>query len=294
MEKYTGLDIDKEIADQQGDEWQFGAGSLKPLFTIPSIVDRADSLPSGEVQRGKEDMMDCATRGPINYLEALFTYGVRNKKFSEKNIVWLIENGYVDEGLRVTFSDAFNAIKSGTRRTGNSMKAPIHSIYSYGLIPKKMLPLEKSMTWDQYHNPARITQEMEDLARVFSKRFTINYEQVGKDQIKNLNKGEMLVVAGYAWPKPIRNIYPRTDNKINHVFLLIKPEYYAFDNYVDADGNDFVKTLTPDYKFYDYAYRIFISAENDAVVDEWWSVSVLSKIVESLKNIVELLKKKGN
>lgn len=290
----TGLDLEKEREDQNGDEWQFGAESLKPLFTIPTLLERADCLPSGEVQRGKEDMMDCATRGPINYLEALFTYGVRNKKFSEKNILWLVENGYVDEKLRVTFSDAFNAIKSGTRKTGNSMKAPIHSIYSDGLIPKKMLPLERTMTWDEYHNPERITQEMENLATVFSRRFSINYEQVSKDQIRNLNKGEMLVVAGNAWPKPVRNIYPRTEDKINHVFLLIKPEYYAYDNYVDPDGHDFVKTLASDYIFRDYAYRIFISAENDAVVDGWWSVSVLSKIVESLKNIVELLKKKDN
>lgn len=284
----TGLDLEKEKLDQNGDEWQFGASSKPALFVIPSQELRILSLPNGEIQRGKEDTMDCATRGPINKLEALFTYGVRNKKFSQKNIDWLVQKGYVTDDLRVTFSDAFIAIKSGTSRNGNSMKAPIHAIHEFGLIPKHMLPLEKWMTWDDYHNKGRITVEMEDLARAFSKRFDIEYEQVSKSQIKNLNRDEMLVVAGYAWVKPISGIYPRTEDKPNHVFVSIKPEFYIFDNYLDTD-NDFIKRLAPDYNFYEYAYRIYIAGENDTVVDGWWSVQVLSDLISKIKEVLSAL-----
>lgn len=288
-----GLNLEKEKADQKGDEWQFGATSEAPYFVIPTRRERLSYLPQGEVQKGVEDTMDCATRGPINILEALFTYGVQKKKFSQKNIAWLVEKGYVDEKLRVTFSDAFIAIKSGTTKDGNSLKAPIHAIYKYGLIPKSMLPLESWMRWEDYHNSARITKEMENLALIFSKRFKINYEQVPKAKIKSLNKNEMLDVAAFAWPKPINGVYPKTDGRINHAFVSVQPEYTAFDNYIDSKGNDFIKELAPDYIFYDYAYRIYIGGEDDTVSDSVAYVSFLESTLSKLKEIYENIVKKN-
>lgn len=243
MHKNYGLDLDREVQHQDGTEWQFGATSPKALFTIKSTSARMSELPQGEVQRGKEDTMDCATRGPINKLEADFTYGVQHKLFTKENITWLKEKGYADAHGRVTFSDAFIAIKSNTSRQGNSMKAPLDAIHSYGLIPKMMLPLETWMTWEDYHDKKRITQEMTDLGRIFSKRFTINYEQVSSDFIKELNKKEMLVVAGYAWPRPIGRIYPSVDWNANHVWVNVKPEYVAFDNYITPLMEITIKTL---------------------------------------------------
>ena len=290
----TGLDLQLEKESLDGSEWVFGAESLYPLFTIPTKEQRILCLPDGEVQRGKEDMRDCATRAPINLLEALFTYGVQNKRISEKNIAWLKLKGYADETGRVTFSDRFTAIKSGTRITGNSLKAPIQSIHRDGLIPKKMFPLESWMTWSDYHDKEKITEEMTDLARVFAKRFSINYEQIPGALIKEVNESELVVVAGYAWPRPQKDVYPRTERKHNHAWINIEPEYLAFDNYIDQDGNDFVKKLATDYRFYDYAYRVFISAENPNIVDEQFSIKFFTNIINSLKNILAHLLSQQN
>lgn len=290
MDKNFGLDIELEKSSQDGSEWQFGAASPKALFSIPIKEDRIKALPDGEVQRALEDMMDCATRGPINILEALFSYGVQNRLFSEGNIQWLRDKGYVQNVNsleRVLFSDAFIAIKSGTRRTGNSMKAPIHAIYKNGLIPKVMLRLEPWMKWDDYHNPARITMEMEDLGRAFSKRFAINYEQVSAGSLKQINEHEFLVVAGYAWDVPKRGKYQKTDKQPNHVFVSVHPEYTAFDNYIDSVGNDFIKDLAPDYRFDNTAYRIFISGEDQYVQDGWWSITFLTELIKKIKDLLD-------
>lgn len=169
MTKNYGYSDELESDVLDGTEYKFGALSREPLFLIP--IDRREPfLPKGEVQKGKEDMADCATRGPINVLETYFTYGYKNKLISEGNRKWLSDKGYADEQGNVTFSDAFNAILSNTSRQGNSMKAPIHSMYDHGLVPKKLLPLLKEMTWEEYHDKKRITQELLDLGLAFKKR----------------------------------------------------------------------------------------------------------------------------
>src|SRR3990167_10845780 len=169
-EKNYGLDLELEKEHLRDEDWKFGGDVvLNCIAQIPEN-ERIQYLPKGEVQRGIEDTMDCATRGPINILETKFTWLLVNKKLDFEQEYWLRAKGYTD-GDKVKFSDAFVAINSGTTRNGNSMKAPLDAIRKQGLIPKKMLPLEEQMTWQDYHNPARITQEMRDLGLEFSERF---------------------------------------------------------------------------------------------------------------------------
>jgi len=270
-------------------DWLFGVYSLPSLVEIPSKEALILNLPDGEVQKGREDVGDCATRGPINKLATDFTYAVKTHIFSQENIDWLKEKGYVDRNGRVDFSDAFIAILSGTTRGGNSMIAPLQAIHERGLIPKWMLPLEKTMTWDDYHNPARITQEMKDLGKAFSKRFTINYERVELKDFEKINEKEPLVVAGHAWDKPVNGVYQRSTGAKGHIWLNLYPKWSAFDNYLDQGRrDDYIKKLAPDFDFYEHGYRIFISAESPDVIDEAWSVLALTKLLDRLKALYAL------
>ena len=256
-----GFNLQLEREHQKGDEWVFGSTNLKCIAEYIPEDKRVEYLPLGEIQRGIEDMMDCATRGPINILETKFNYLIRNKLLSFDLEYWLRENGYFD-GNNITFSDAFIAIKSGTNKQGNSMKATLEAIRKCGLIPKKMLPLEVWMDWEHYHNPERITEEMENLGWEFLKRLTINYEKVYEPDFSKLLIKDMLNVAGYAWSEPINGEYPKIDRDPNHVFVDVKrPQHYIFDNYPDSYDGDFFKKLAPDYKLMDYGYRILINGE---------------------------------
>ena len=65
-----GLDIEKEKSEQSEKDWIFGATQLTCIAENIPEQERGKYLPQGEVQRGKEDMMDCATRGLLNILAA--------------------------------------------------------------------------------------------------------------------------------------------------------------------------------------------------------------------------------
>lgn len=272
--KNYGLNLYKEIAEQSSEDYVFG-GFSQPCITNIEPEERIKYLPKGEVQRGKDDLMDCASRGAINILEAKFTWLIQNKKLSKENDKWLRDNGYVNNEV-VEFSDAYTAILSNTTREGNSLKAPLQCINDFGLIPKKLLPLIPTMTFEEYHNPERVTPAIKKLGEEFIKRFQINYEKVYEVHYGELLKEDMLDVAGYAWDNPVNGVYPRTNATPNHCFVVWKlPKYSAFDNYIDQDG-DFIKVLSEDYDLLDYGYRVKITKE--IIPEPNWFITFIKSI----------------
>lgn len=282
-----GLDLSKEKQDRQPEDWVFGAASQVCIAEIPE-EERIKYLPKGEIQRGAEDTMDCVSRAFNNTLETKFNWLVRNEILSGANINWLDDNGYITPN-GVEFSDAFIAILSGTTRNGNSMKAPVHAIHEHGLIPKSRLPLKPDMTFDEYHDPVRITEELKTLGKEFLKRFTINYEIVKEDRYDTALSENILNVAAFAWPSPVDGIYPRSDDSPNHAFIIFDGVWRIFDNYIDDVDMDFIKILAPDYNFLDYGYRVFIK-EN---VVETVPKKKLN-FVEFIINLIKIWQKKAS
>lgn len=280
--KNYGLDIAREAREHSAEDWLFGGGSQRCIALIPQ-KDREKYLPEGEVQRGKEDFMDCASRGPINELEAKFTFLLKTDALSKEDGAWFKKKGYIDDG-RVTFSDRFISIKSGTTRSGNSLKGPIDAIHTHGLIPKKMLPAKASMTFDQYQEPKVITPKMAALGLEFLERFTINYERVLSTQFAVVIDEDMLIVGGYAWPAPVKGEYPRTNLLPNHAFLYFAtPRFNIFDNYMEGK-DDFIKKLAENYALIDYGYRLFISK---TVPPE--TASLIGQLIAAVKRLLEQL-----
>src|SRR5688572_1551694 len=91
-----------------------------------------------------------------------------------------------------------------------------------------LLPLESWMRWYDYHNAGFITVQMRDLGQEFASRFTINYERVQEAHFTELLKSDFIDVAGYAWPEPVHDIYPRIEGDPNHAWVLFRNKYFAF------------------------------------------------------------------
>ena len=283
QEKNYGLNLLLEKQQQSEQDWIFGAISPTCIAEIPPL-EREVCLPQGEKQNIGSEKMDCATRGPINILETKFTYLIKNKIISEKNIAWLHDKGYITLDGKVEFSDRFVAINSGTTEQGNSLKAPLDAIRTHsdenkncGLIPKFMFP--QIDDFDEYYDASKITDEMRKLGHDFLDRFSINYEKVLESQIPTMLKRDVLDLAGFAWPEPIDGEYPRTDNIPNHCFMgLNLPSTYIFDNYLDRGiAGDYIKKLASDYDFLGYGYRIIIAEKKSGKVGFWEKIINLIK-----------------
>ena len=119
------------------------------------------------------------------------------------------------------------------------------------------------MTFDDFHNPKRITQSMRNLGLESLTFFSFNYERVLEQDMPTFLNRDILDVAGFAWPNPVDNEYPKTNYPPNHAFMALKtPPYFIFDSYTDIVDGDFIKKLASDYDFMDYGYRLIIGLKS--------------------------------
>lgn len=267
MEKNYGLNWELELAQRKPEDWEYKlGGDVKCIAEIPP-KEREKFLPKGELQNIGSEKMDCASRSPLNIIETKLNYLLTNHLLPDGHINWLIQNGYYSES-GVELSDAYIAIKSGTTRSGNSLIAPLDAIHRWGVIPKKLLP--QANTFEEHHDPKRITVAMEKLGKEFLKRISINYERVYEAQFGEFLERDVLDVGAYAWPTPVNGIYPRIEAQPNHAFMLFNPpKYMAFDNYIDSVDGDFIKRLAPDYDFLGAGYRVILGIAKPWSFIEW-------------------------
>lgn len=263
----NGLDLEREVREQDGTELKVGAITAF-LFKAPE-TERRKYQPIGEVQMSnRADMMDCATRDKVNILEEDLNFAYRNGLLLPETKQWLEDNDFVVtvSGMSyVQISDAFTAIKSGTTKSGNSLKAPAQALHEWGFVPKKWMPLEEWMAFEDYHNPTRITPKIAALAKESVQRLPINYQQVQNWQFsQELHRGS-LSTAGHAWDDPVNGIYQRSSGNFNHAFKLFENEFFAFDNYHDVVDGDYIKQLAPDFRFFDWGYQIGFTGQNTVI-----------------------------
>lgn len=262
--KNIGFDLAKELAEQSDEDIQVGGDTPEGIatevdmlvvagyaWTIPvnGIYQRTMNqinhaftvisefakkwLPLGQIQQGRQDWMNCATNAPVNSYESKFNFAIANGLFSDEFVSWLKKVGYINPSNgKFEASNAFNSILSGTTQSGNSLKAPLQSITNHGLIPLSMLPDDKSMTWAQYHNTNRVTQEMRDLGKELLRRL---YPE-------NPERALMYAQAPYS----------------NFSTITKGLKWDAFDSYQDTDG-DHIKRLAADYNFLNYGYKTIIN-----------------------------------
>lgn len=251
----------KERAEQRGDEWIYGAIQTD-LAAIPVAV-RLRYLPDGVLQFNLVmDTNGCAARGPVNIYKSKFDYFYDNGMHPALR-AWCDQEHFIGGkpyryrvNGRFIFDETFIEILSGTTKDGNSLKAPLDTIRNVGLIPE-ILPLDRNMTWEQYMDRSRITDEMLELGKQFLRRFSLNYEKVSRSQFTEAWNDDPIDVALFAWPSPVNDVYPRTEGSFNHAIATFTGDIYALDNY-----EPFLKRLAKDYNFFEWGYSLSVTAQN--------------------------------
>ncbi len=250
LEIPTGVIIEPMVEK----DWRFGSAEFGTKILMPS-GDWNKYLPTFEKQRRGFESMCCTNFSSTSAVETYFNYLIIEKVINENNLRWLKDNGYIDDNGKLNTSDRYDAIGSGTNpNTGNTLKAPADFKRKNGLIPEYMLPWTDDRT--AYFKKDSITQKMYALGQEFLRRFNINFEIVTESDFWNALKYSPLSGACFAWNGVNNNIYYRVENQINHAICMIKPPevWNILDSY-----DPFVKKLSNNYKFLNYAVRYIIT-----------------------------------
>ncbi len=261
---YDGLDLEREKKEQSPDDWDFKVGAITsgiadkvagivtglyawplPINGIyPRVMSQINHaikmisefaktyLPIGMIQRGKSDWKTCASNAPHNELETQHNYAIAMGLFPDSLVAWFKEVGFINpENGLFEIDDVYTSIGSGTTQRGNSFRSPMEFIRNKGIIPKSMVPDSTGMSFNEYHNPNRITQVMIDMGKEYKKRMLINYD---KPKLREFAE----ILGNLKWD--------------------------IFDSYLDRGvAGDFIKRLAPDYNLMSYGYRMFINLNKD-------------------------------
>ncbi len=123
------------------------------------------------------DSMSCVSFGANREIEPQLNYFLEGNRMPAEAKQFLYDHGYIVDG-KVNLSDKFLAIKSKTTKYGNKWTVVADALKKCGAIPESMLPFGNAKTWEEYHNPAQITKEMEELGKQFALHFSIVYSWV--------------------------------------------------------------------------------------------------------------------
>lgn len=131
-------------------------------------------LPVGEKQYATLgfDSMSCTTFSALNLLETFLKYLMPSLPEEHKD--FLKRFGFISELGEPNCSDNFTAIMSGTTRNGNTFPKVWESIRTQGILSEKNFPFSGD-TFDQFHDPKRITDYMKRRAKKFLDFFTVQY-----------------------------------------------------------------------------------------------------------------------
>ena len=117
------------------------------------------------------DSMSCVSFAANNCIEMQLNYLLRNNLLPSDAKEFLYNHGYIVDN-EVNLSDKYLAIKSKTTKKGNGFGFVANTLHNVGAIPESMLPFGGN-SWEEYHDPSQITEEMDKLATEFLLHFNI-------------------------------------------------------------------------------------------------------------------------
>jgi len=163
-------------------------GSNSPLtgVDINPLGDWVSSRPADEKQYTIDfDTFSCSTFSGTSDLETLANFHLSFGRFSEAQVKWAKDNGYIVDG-KFNFSDRFSATSNGTMPNGQYLPAVWDDFRHVGLIPEADLPMGGN-NQAEYLDKKNLTPERYAKAKAFLEmmiekdelgKYKINYEWV--------------------------------------------------------------------------------------------------------------------
>lgn len=262
-----------EYPEYDPQDYELGAVRSAPFEIINESGDWRGYLPSDEIQRKRIDSNGCTNFGTLNILEILEKY----KYGKESN-----------------YSERFQAVMSGQKRSGNNAHKVFESIRKDGVLDDDVLPFTDNMTFEEYLSPIPMSRGFINEARKWVNDNLFNHEYIYRGDITLTEKKELLKqalqrspvgVSVYAWQERNGVYIKPAGHKDSHWCCLIaieddKPIIY--DSY-----EPHLKTLTWDH--FDVTKGVYLGIQDKQ--------SLLKRLLLELKLwqlVLELTKKLNN
>ena len=248
------------------DDYIFGGLTrvIKAPLLAPGTAWDFAYRPVGERQwTTKTDTMACVSFSALNVVEWVMNYKIKNNLLSVSSLVWLHENGYLDDSGFFNGSDRFTAKMSGTTPDGNYLTKVGASIRHDGVVPEALWPFVPSASWEEYYK--EIPEHIQQLGRAFAERFNVQYEAVTMADAAEALRYSPVQVVVHSWDVAVDNVFTRTTKELNHAVTLYRlppTTYEIFDHFVWGTDRSYAKQLAADYIFYNWGY-IYSITEKD-------------------------------
>lgn len=123
-----------------------------------------------------KDLSICWNVAACEVIETQLQFLKATNQFSEADIKWFTEKGYIDGDGDFYLSRRFVAVISGVRDNGNDEAEAWRLAEKYGCIPNSMYPYTND---DDFFEKKFLTQEMYDLGKEFLKRVQLQDQELG-------------------------------------------------------------------------------------------------------------------
>lgn len=133
---------------------------------------------AGKERQYPPETSACVSFSCNHSFDTQITAFIKKGYFAKEAVDYFQSAGYLDELGRFNSSDKFAAIGSGTTKAGNYQQTVLDFVRKNGLLPEKDLPFGTPSTWEEYMNPAQVTQAMRDKAKKILTYIDIAYEWV--------------------------------------------------------------------------------------------------------------------
>jgi hypothetical protein len=222
-----------------------GAKSNLEYKVVKESGDWRENKPTGEKQNKGLETYTCTNHAGLNSYEVQQDHQIKTSLMSPEAYAFLRDNGYLDANGKPNYSERYAAIMTGTvYGQGNYVYKTPQLARDFGLIPESMLPFGNPRTWEEFINPAQITQEMMDLAARWKEIFVVQYENiviagktmevVEKEISKHLKQAPLTIVIaccpGYSTTSPIQ----RCEKEPVHCVLLTNKDENNVKDFIDS------------------------------------------------------------
>ena len=172
-----------KIGYRSTDYWGDKVGGVLPYKVLLESGDWDIYLPTEEIQWGTGgDKVNCVTQASNNVVETRFERLRKLGKLRTEAMNFLNKHGFFDKNEKLNLNDRIPATLNGTGKDGAYLSDVCEWTRKNGIFPESVLPSDENLSWDDYYDRSKITNDILAIGKESLEHFDFPYEWVETDK----------------------------------------------------------------------------------------------------------------